>query len=76
VHIKAPIPQPKKNVICIGKNYKDHIAEVKAADAAKTLSGSTSTGVSDVPTLPVFFTKAPQCVIASGDGIESHENLS
>jgi len=40
--LKAPIPQPKKNVICIGKNYKDHIAEVKKADANQVVAGSTS----------------------------------
>src|SRR5215218_9459104 len=25
--LMAPIPRPKKNVFCVGRNYKDHIDE-------------------------------------------------
>jgi 2-keto-4-pentenoate hydratase/2-oxohepta-3-ene-1,7-dioic acid hydratase in catechol pathway len=43
----APIPRPRKNVLCVGRNYADHAAE----------QGATA------PTTPVFFTKAPTTVI-------------
>jgi len=28
VRISAPIPYPRRNVICLGKNYLDHVNEV------------------------------------------------
>ena len=50
----APIPQPRKNVFCVGRNYAEHIAEGDRAQNQKT-------GVSDHP---VFFTKPPTSVVA------------
>jgi len=46
-HVLAPIPTPRKNVMCVGRNYADHAAELGA----------------DAPIDPVFFTKAPTTVI-------------
>lgn len=43
----APIPRPRKNVFCMGRNYAEHAKERQA----------------DVPTTPVFFTKPPTSVI-------------
>lgn len=43
----APIPRPRKNVFCVGRNYADHAKERGA----------------DVPQYPVFFTKAPTTVV-------------
>ena len=40
--VLAPIPRPRRNVLCIGRNYADHAAEQGAA----------------APDAPVFFTKA------------------
>ena len=55
----APIPRPRKNVVCLGMNYAEHIRE--AAGAMKR----------DVriPTSPVYFTKAPTSVIGAFDEI-------
>jgi 2-keto-4-pentenoate hydratase/2-oxohepta-3-ene-1,7-dioic acid hydratase in catechol pathway len=50
----APIPQPRKNIFCVGRNYAEHIAEGDRAQNQKT-------GVSDHP---VFFTKPPTSVVA------------
>ncbi|WP_245893882.1 fumarylacetoacetate hydrolase family protein [Salsuginibacillus halophilus] len=52
----APIPRPQKNVLCIGKNYKDHAIEM----------GSEA----DIPEAPVVFTKAPGSVTGAGSAIE------
>lgn len=51
----APIPEPIRNIICVGKNYRAHAAEFHGSgfDAAATV----------VPAHPVFFTKAPSSVI-------------
>lgn len=43
----APIVRPRKNIFCVGRNYADHAKERGA----------------DVPTDPVFFTKAPTTVV-------------
>jgi 2-keto-4-pentenoate hydratase/2-oxohepta-3-ene-1,7-dioic acid hydratase in catechol pathway len=47
VRFLAPIPRPTKNVFCMGGNYAEHAREQQA----------------QVPEVPVFFTKAPTCVI-------------
>src|SRR2546426_12517890 len=54
--LEAPIPRPARNVFCLGRNYKEHAAE-RGAEA---------------PTDPVYFTKAPECVLAPGGKIIHH----
>src|SRR5438067_589493 len=54
--LEAPIPRPARNVFCLGRNYKEHAAE-RGAEA---------------PTHPVYFTKAPECVLAPGGKIVHH----
>lgn len=55
----APIPRPRKNVFCVGRNYAEHIAE--GARAQKTRI--------DVTEYPVFFTKPPTAIVAPGGDI-------
>ena len=55
---RAPIV-PRKNVMCVGRNYAEHIAEGNRAR-------NQSIGVGEHP---VFFTKPPTAVIAHGDPI-------
>jgi len=50
----APIPQPRKNVFCVGRNYAEHIAEGDKAQKTKV-------GVTEHP---VFFTKPPTSIVA------------
>lgn len=64
----APIPHPVRNLFCIGKNYRDHLEEVR----------SLPDGGSGVPQTPIIFTKATTAVIghrapipASSDPTES-----
>lgn len=49
----APIPVPRKNVFCVGRNYAEHIAEGDRAQKQKV-------GVSEHP---VFFTKPPTAIV-------------
>lgn len=65
VKISAPIPYPKRNVICLGKNYLDHIKEVKS------LKNVSST----VPEKPIYFSKIAYPAIGHGDYIDSHANI-
>ncbi|APZ44235.1 fumarylacetoacetate hydrolase family protein [Acidihalobacter ferrooxydans] len=66
VRLLAPIPRPARNILCIGKNYRDHVNEVK----------SLPTGSGDVPAHPIVFTKAPSTVIGPGAPIPSYLDTS
>jgi 2-keto-4-pentenoate hydratase/2-oxohepta-3-ene-1,7-dioic acid hydratase in catechol pathway len=58
----APIPRPRKNVFCVGLNYRDHVAEHdREGHPARPL-----------PTTPVYFTKPPTSVNAPGADIPWH----
>lgn len=59
VRLCAPVPQPAKNVICVGRNYAEHIAEGERAQNIKI-------GVTEHP---VFFTKPSTAVIGPGETI-------
>ena len=52
----APIPRPRKNIVCMGRNYAEHAREGGAAP----------------PEVPVFFTKPPTAVIGPGAPITYH----
>lgn len=64
----APII-PSRNIMCIGKNYIDHVEEI-----AKT--NNVDAAVTELPKYPMFFTKANSCVIGPNENIESHVNLT
>lgn len=53
VTLLAPLPSPRKNVFCVGRNYAEHIAE---GDRAQ----KQTVGVTEHP---VYFTKPPTCVV-------------
>ncbi|MCY8613869.1 fumarylacetoacetate hydrolase family protein [Bacillus haynesii] len=62
VDLLAPIPEPRKNVICIGKNYRDHAIEM----------GSEA----DIPEHIMVFTKASTSVIGHMEGIDAHQGVT
>eukprot|EP00249_Psilotum_nudum_P016140 c25676_g1_i1 orf=446-1570(-) len=70
VRLQAPMPRPTGAIMCIGKNYVDHVKEV---DTWKTSPGITAP---DVPKYPIVFTKAPQSVIGPGDIIQYPHKIS
>jgi len=63
----APIPRPRRNVFCVGRNYMDHVAE---GDRAQ---GKAS---SELPKHPQFFTKVPEAVIGPGASIPDHQGVT
>jgi 2-keto-4-pentenoate hydratase/2-oxohepta-3-ene-1,7-dioic acid hydratase in catechol pathway len=63
--IVAPIPRPRKNVFCVGKNYHEHAKEFAN-------SGYDSTAKEVVPEAPVIFSKPPTAVIGPGETIPGH----
>jgi 2-keto-4-pentenoate hydratase/2-oxohepta-3-ene-1,7-dioic acid hydratase in catechol pathway len=56
--LEAPVPRPRRNIYCVGKNYHDHAKEF----AASGFDSSATAGV--VPKHPIIFSKVPECVIA------------
>jgi len=58
----APIPVPRRNILCLGKNYLDHAQEI----AAKLQTSG------EAPRQPIIFTKATTAVIAPGEPIPAY----
>ena len=60
VALAAPIPRPRRNVFCVGKNYHDHAQEF----AASGFDSSAAKGA--VPPAPIIFSKVPDSVTGPG----------
>ena len=56
----APIPRPRKDVVCLGQNFAAHAAE----------SGSPP------PPAPIYFTKPPTTIIGPGEAIPYPQGLT
>ena len=61
----APIPVPVRNIMCVGKNYREHAREFTASG----FDSSASSAADAIPTAPIIFTKVPQSVIGPGEPI-------
>lgn len=59
VKLCAPIPYPKRNIFCVGKNYADHAKEVGTAMGSE----------GDVPENPIYFSKIASPATGDGDVI-------
>jgi 2-keto-4-pentenoate hydratase/2-oxohepta-3-ene-1,7-dioic acid hydratase (catechol pathway) len=66
VKLLAPIPDPRRNLICLGKNYADHAKEIKRKTGEP----------GKVPEAPIYFTKATHTVIGPGEPILAHEDVT
>lgn len=65
VVLEAPIPEPRRDIFCVGKNYRAHAAEFHA-------SGFDSGGREAVPSAPVIFSKATTAVVGPRATIRGH----
>ena len=54
VALEAPIPQPRRNIFCVGKNYHEHAHEF----ASSGFDSSAAAGA--VPKNPIIFSKVPE----------------
>ena len=66
VELLAPIPVPRKNIMCVGRNYHEHAKEFHDSGFDAT-AGKTA-----VPDDPIIFTKAPTSVTGPNASIPSH----
>ena len=57
----SPIPRTPKNVLCVGKNYADHAAEMGAEAPPEKL---------------MIFTKAPTAIAADGQELPIHADVT
>ena len=64
VRLEAPLPRPRRNLFCVGKNYHDHAHEF----AGSGFDSSADKGA--VPEHPIVFSKVPESVIGPGEAIE------
>jgi len=64
VRLAAPIPEPRRNIFCLGWNYAEHSRE--AAASRSKLEPKA------LPTRPIFFTKATTTVLAPEGSIPAH----
>lgn len=62
----APLPNPPKNIFCIGRNYNDHVNEM-----AKTRNFEANK-----PEFPVFFTKPYNAILAPEGNIVIDKDFS
>ncbi len=70
IKLLAPIPYPRRNIFCVGKNYLEHVYEVERS----TLGSNNNNGAA-APGAPIIFSKVPQTVIGSGSKIPRHHPL-
>lgn len=70
VTLEAPIPRPRRNIFCVGKNYHDHAHEF----AESGFDSSAAAGA--VPKHPIIFSKVPESVVASSAAVRIDRRVS
>lgn len=68
VRLAAPIPRPRRNLFCVGRNYHAHATELAASvfrDNAK-----------QIDQWPIVFTKVPECVVGPFDDVRLPSEVS
>jgi 2-keto-4-pentenoate hydratase/2-oxohepta-3-ene-1,7-dioic acid hydratase in catechol pathway len=70
VELLAPIPLPRRNIFCVGRNYVEHAKEFANSGYDATASATAQ------PEYPVVFTKAPSTVIGTGADIDPHTDVT
>lgn len=65
VTLLAPIPRPRKNIFCIGKNYVEHVMELSAD---KDLGSA-------IPKYPMVFSKPPTAVVGPNAEVKNYKDF-
>ena len=61
VTLRAPLPRPRRNLFCIGRNYRAHAAELATTVFRESLP--------ERDTWPIVFSKFPETVIGPHDDV-------
>jgi len=71
VELLAPIPRPRRNIICVGKNYRAHAKEfAQSGFEAGAVAGA------EIDEYPAVFTKPSNCVVGPGARVEMHPGVT
>jgi 2-keto-4-pentenoate hydratase/2-oxohepta-3-ene-1,7-dioic acid hydratase in catechol pathway len=60
VTLEAPLPRPRRNIFCVGKNYYDHAEEFSKSGF------DSSAAAGHIPKVPIVFSKVPESVVGPG----------
>ena len=71
VKLTAPMPRPRRNIFCVGKNYYAH-----AKEFAQSGFDSSAKAGGDIPSVPIVFSKVPECVVGPTDAIVIPQSVS
>lgn len=70
VSLLAPIPVPRRDLFCVGKNYREHAVEFGRSGY------DGPAGAESVPRKPIVFSKATTSVTGPGTRIEPHPGVT
>ena len=71
VKLLAPIPHPRRNIICVGKNYRDHAKEfAQSGFEAGAVAGA------EIDTHPAVFSKPASTVVGPDAVVETHPGVT
>lgn len=68
VQLTAPLPRPRRNLWCVGRNYHAHAQELKASVFKDNDANPES--------WPIVFTKVPECVVGPFDDVTLPKGVS
>jgi 2-keto-4-pentenoate hydratase/2-oxohepta-3-ene-1,7-dioic acid hydratase in catechol pathway len=69
--LRAPIPEPRRNIFCVGKNYHEHAKEF--GQSGYDMSAGKG---EDAPPAPVVFTKPASTVVGDQDDVLSFPEVT
>jgi 2-keto-4-pentenoate hydratase/2-oxohepta-3-ene-1,7-dioic acid hydratase in catechol pathway len=71
VNLQAPIPVPRRNIFCVGKNYGEHAREFsRSGFEAGAVKGA------ELDAFPAVFSKGPNTVIGPYDNVLLHADVT
>jgi 2-keto-4-pentenoate hydratase/2-oxohepta-3-ene-1,7-dioic acid hydratase in catechol pathway len=68
VQLDAPIPRPRRNIFCVGRNYHAHAKELQTSVFKDNDANPEA--------WPIVFTKVPECVVGPFDEVRVPAEIS
>ena len=71
VRLRAPIAVPRRNIFCVGKNYREHAKEFsRSGFEAGAVKGA------EIDEYPAVFSKGPNTVVGPRDEVQLHSSVT